>query len=286
MSDVVVVIGVGGMGEPIARRRGRNKRLLLADFNARALESAAQRLRTEGFDVTTHTVDVSLTDSVESLAVAASVAGPVCEVIHTAGLSPVQAPPAAILAVDLLGVALVLDTFANVVAEGATGVVIASMAAYTAPPLSPQQEGALALTPAEQLLGLPFLQLDQIADSGVAYGLSKRANQLRVQAASTVWRDRSARVNSISPGIIATSMGQEELGGPRGAVIGAMVEASAARRPGNAADIADAADFLLSAQSSYISGSDLLVDGGVIAALRSGKVSFPHLAFDKRLTAP
>ncbi len=35
-----------------------------------------------------------------------------------------------------------------------------------------------------------------------------RANQLRVRAASVAWGERGARVNSISPGIISTAMGQ------------------------------------------------------------------------------
>lgn len=55
----------------------------------------------------------------------------------------------------------------------------------------------------------------------------------------------------------------------------AMLNASATKRLGTPEDIANAADFLLEPRSSFITGTDLLVDGGVIAALRSGRLSLP-----------
>lgn len=87
-----------------------------------------------------------------SLAKAAAGLGSVVQVAHTAGLSPVQAPPAAILAVDLLGTALVVEEFGHVIAPSGAGVVISSMAGYMQPPLEPAQEQALAHTPADQLV--------------------------------------------------------------------------------------------------------------------------------------
>lgn len=102
--------------------------------------------------------------------------------------------------------------------------------------------------------------------------MAKRANQLRVRAASVRWGDRGARINSLSPGVISTPMGRQELAGASGASMRAMIDASAVKRPGTPADIADAASFLLSPAASFISGTDLLVDGGVVAAVRSGQL--------------
>ena len=65
--------------------------------------------------------------------------GSVTQMVHTAGLSPIEASPAAILAVDLVGVALVLEEFGRVIAPGGAGVVISSMAGYMPPPLSGAQ---------------------------------------------------------------------------------------------------------------------------------------------------
>jgi NAD(P)-dependent dehydrogenase (short-subunit alcohol dehydrogenase family) len=267
--DVAVVIGTGGMGQAISRRVGGGRALLLADFAEGTLAAVAEQLRGDGYDVTTRLTDVSDAASVAALADAAGELGRVTHVAHTAGLSPVQAPTAAILHVDLLGVALVLDAFAAVVAPGGAGVVIASMAGHMAAPLPPERELALATTPAAELLALPFLQPDAVPDPGTAYTLAKRANALRVQAAATTWGARGARVNTISPGVISTPMGQQELSGPSGEGMRGMVSMSGTGRLGTPDDIADAAAFLLGPQASFITGTDLLVDGGVVAAVRT-----------------
>lgn len=154
--DVLVVIGVGGMGQAVARRQGPGKVVLLADFNEALLKSLADTLRGDGHAVHTRKVDVSSRESVAALAETAAGLGNVTQVVHTAGLSPAQAPSAAILAVDLLGVALVLEEFGQVIAPGGAGVVISSSSAHMMPPLTPVQEEALINTPADELLDLPF----------------------------------------------------------------------------------------------------------------------------------
>lgn len=271
--DVLAVIGAGGMGRAIVRRQGAGRTVLLADFDEAALATAAAALRDEGHTVTTRQVDVSSADSVAALAGAAAGLGRVSQVAHTAGLSPVQAPAAAILRVDLLGTALVLAEFGRVIAAGGAGVVIASMAGHMAPPLPPDQEAALASAPAGELLALPFASPDTVTDPGLAYTLAKRANHLRVQAASGTWGARGARINSISPGVISTPMGQQELASPTGEFMRAMIGASGTGRIGTPDDIAAAAAFLLGPESSFVTGTDLLIDGGVVAALRSGRLN-------------
>ncbi|ROO86591.1 NAD(P)-dependent dehydrogenase (short-subunit alcohol dehydrogenase family) [Actinocorallia herbida] len=269
MADqVVVVIGTGGMGEAIARRVGSGTHLLLADFDAGVLEAAAARLSGEGQRVTTQLVDVTSRESVAALAKTAAGLGDVAKVVHTAGLSPVQAPVAAILAVDLLGVALVLDEFGTIVAEGAAGLVISSMAGHHMPALPPEDAALLATAPADDLLSLPLTDPAKFAgNSGFAYVFAKHANHLRVRAASSTWSRRGARVNSISPGVIATPMGMEELSGDSGDNMRAMIAASNAKRVGTPEDIATAAAFLLGPDATFISGTDLLVDGGATAGV-------------------
>jgi NAD(P)-dependent dehydrogenase (short-subunit alcohol dehydrogenase family) len=217
--------------------------------------------------VRTRSVDVSSAESVSALAEEAAALGSITQVAHTAGLSPSQASTAAILAVDLLGVALVLEEFAKVIAPGGAGVVIASMAGHMFPPLTPEQAQALIHAPAAELLQLPFVA--EVGEPGLAYGIAKQANHVQVQAASKVWGGRGARINSISPGIISTPMSQEELASPLGDGMRAMIAASAAGRMGTPDDIAAAAEFLLGPHASFITGTDVLVDGGVVSALRN-----------------
>lgn len=277
MHDVLVVIGTGGMGEAIARRSGSGQQVLLADFDESALERVGTALTGDGFAVTTQQVDVSSRDSVAALAAAADDMGPVRGVVHTAGLSPQQAPTEAVLKVDLYGVAVSLEEFAEVVAPGGAGVVIASMAGSMAVGRFPaEMETALASTPADELLALPFLQDDALPDPGSAYSIAKRANQLRVQAASADWGARGARVNSISPGVISTPMGQLELASESGTGMRTMIDSSGTGRVGTPTDIAGAAAFLLGPDATFITGTDLLVDGGVVAAVHTGRIQLPQ----------
>ncbi len=271
--DVIVVIGAGGIGQAIARRQGTGKTVLLADINPNILDEAAKALKAAGHQVAAQQVDVSSHQSLRSLADAAAGMGNVLQAITTAGLSPVQASTTAVLKVDLLGVALFLEEFGRVIAPGGAGLVISSMAGYMLPPLPAEQNEALARTPADELLQLPMLGPDAVPNSGAAYGISKRANQLRVQAAAIDWGKRGARINSISPGIILTPLAEQEMAGPGGPGYRAMIEASAARRVGTTDEVASAAAYLLGPEAGFITGSDLLIDGGVIAAMRAGLVN-------------
>jgi NAD(P)-dependent dehydrogenase (short-subunit alcohol dehydrogenase family) len=269
--EVVVVIGAGAIGQAIARRIGVAKMILLADINVDAAKQAATLLSGVGYETRTLHVDVSSRESVKLLASTAAELGNVVHVVHTAGLSPAQASPEAIIAVDLVGAAYVLEAFGRVIAPGGSGIVIASQAGYMIPPLPPEQNEALARTPADQLDQLAFLQPAVVTNSGAAYAIAKRANTLRVQAASVEWGDRGARVNSLSPGIIMTPLAQDELNSPAGEAYQRMIQASAAGRVGTPDEIGAAAAFLMGPDGSFISGSDLLIDGGVIASIATGR---------------
>jgi NAD(P)-dependent dehydrogenase (short-subunit alcohol dehydrogenase family) len=261
---VVVVTGLGGMGRAIARRLGSGAIVVLADVDPAALNTEAGHLEEEGYVVVVQATDVSEIESVATLAETASRHGPVEAVVHTAGLSPVQASPEAIFRVDLLGTALMLDAFAEVIAPGGAGVFIASMAGTVAPQNS-DFEQRLATTPTALLLDLPELAV--AAEHGTAYGIAKRANQIRVRAAALTWGRRQARVNTISPGIISTPMGAAELQGPNGDFMRTMLASSATGRIGTPHDIAAAVEFLTGPNSTFITGTDLLVDGGAVASL-------------------
>ena len=269
-AEVLVVIGIGGMGQAVLRRSGAGRKVLLADFNESLLEAAVAAALGEGYDVVSQGVDVSSRTSVAALAATAAELGTVTQVVHTAGLSPVQAPVEAIWKVDLFGVAVVLEEFEKVIAPGGAGVVISSMSGYmTGGRIPADVEASLAAVPAVELLLIPFLA--GVDNAGQAYSIAKRANQVRVQAASLRWGARGARVNSISPGVISTPMGQQELAGGSGGQMRAMIDGSGTGRVGTPGDIANAAAFLLSHEASFITGVDLLVDGGVVAAVDTGQ---------------
>ncbi|HEV7706464.1 MAG TPA: SDR family oxidoreductase [Gemmatimonadaceae bacterium] len=273
MSDVIVVIGAGLIGQAIARRVGVGKRVLLADMRPENANAAAGVLGNAGYDVSVATVDVSSRETVESLVKTATAFGDVTGLIHAAGVSPSQAPPATILKVDLYGTALVLEEFGKVIARGGSGVVISSQSGHRLPALSIEQNNQLATAPVEELLDLPFLQSDQVRDSLHAYQLAKRGNSLRVMAESVRWGRRGARVNTISPGIIMTPLARDELNGPRGEGYRRMIENSAAGRAGTPDEVGSVGALLMGPDGGFITGSDFLMDGGVTASYWFGELT-------------
>lgn len=272
-ADVIVVIGAGSIGQAIARRVSAGKHLLLADIRQENADAAAKTLSDAGFNVNTATVDVSSRASVHALVEAATVIGEVRGLIHAAGVSPSQASPETILKVDLYGTALVLEEFGNVVARGAAGVVIASQSGHRLPPLTAEQNAALATTPVDELLDLPMVQPGQVKDSLHAYQISKRGNSLRVMAEAVRWGKRGARINTISPGIIITPLANDELKGPRGPGYRRMLEASAAGRAGTPDEVGTVGALLMGPDGAFITGSDFLMDGGVTAAYWYGELA-------------
>jgi NAD(P)-dependent dehydrogenase (short-subunit alcohol dehydrogenase family) len=273
MSNVIVVIGAGSIGQAIARRVSAGKHVLLADLRKENADAAAEVLSNAGFAVSTAMVNVSSRESVHALVETATAIGVVTGVIHAAGVSPSQASPTTILAVDLYGTALVLEEFGNVIAQGGTGVVVASQSGHRLGALTAEQNAALATTPADALLSLPLLQPDQVKDSLHAYQLSKRGNSLRVMAEAVRWGKRGARINTISPGIIITPLAKDELTGPRGEGYRRMIELSPVGRAGTPDEVGTVGALLMGADGAFITGSDFLMDGGVTASYWYGELA-------------
>lgn len=192
--------------------------------------------------------------------------------IDTAGASPSQASPEHIIKLDLIGTSYAIDEFAEVMAKGGAGLIVSSMAGYMQSPLTNETEAQLAITPTDQLASLSCLSAEKISNSGVAYVVSKRTNHLRVQtAAATSWGDCGARINTISPGIIVTPLTYDEFNSQENPYQD-MISASASKRVATSDEIAEVGAFLLGEHATFITGTDILVDGGVIAALRSGRI--------------
>jgi len=273
VGEVVVVIGTGSIGQAIARRVSAGKHVLLADLRLENAEAAAEVLNDAGFETSTSSVDVANRESVLALVAKATNLGEVTGLIHAAGVSPSQAPPELILHVDLYGTALVLHQFGKIIATGGSGVVIASQSGHRLHALSPQQDKSLATTPVEDLLSLPMLQPGQVTDPLNAYQLSKRGNVLRVMAEAVNWGRRGARINAISPGIIITPLARDELSGPRSQGYREMLSRSPAGRAGTPDEVATVAALLMGPDGAFITGSDLLMDGGVTASYFYGELA-------------
>lgn len=272
-SDVIVVIGSGSIAQAIVRRVSVGKQILLADVNPENAQAAENILARAGFQVSTTVVDVSSRQSVQNLVRMACSLGEIKGIIHTAGLSPSQAKPQDIIKVDLYGTAVVFEEFGKVIADGGSAVVIGSQSSHRldVDTFSQAQIDALATLPAEDLLELPFVR--EVNDSLYAYQLSKRGNAARVMAEAVKWGSRGARINCISAGIVFTPLAYDELNSAeRGAFYQNMLAKSPAGRGGTPDEIGALAAFLFGPNGTYISGSDILIDGGTTASYKYGEL--------------
>jgi NAD(P)-dependent dehydrogenase (short-subunit alcohol dehydrogenase family) len=261
---LAVVVGAGGMGAAVARRLAGQHRLLLADLNSERLRAVVSSLKDEGAWVESVVCDVTRSDSVQGVADRAAQLGPLRALVQVAGLSPSMADWETILKVNLVGPTLMTNALLPLAAAGSCAILIASLAAHLAgkpsrevlrvldEPLRPDFPAALT-----EALGRQPSSID-------SYQLSKLALIRLCRRRAGAWGARRARIVSLSPGLIATPMGALEYRNPAKYEL---LTRTPLQRQGGLSEIADAVEFLASDRASFISGVDLLVDGGVSAAI-------------------
>jgi NAD(P)-dependent dehydrogenase (short-subunit alcohol dehydrogenase family) len=270
--QISVLVGAGSIGQAIARRVGAEKITVLADYNKENAERAAKTLEDAGFETRSIVTDLGSKDSILKLVKFATSLGEVKHLINAAGVSPSQAPVEKILQVDLYGTSVLLEEFGKVIAGGGSGVIISSQSGHRLPALPQDQNEALATSPVDELLKLPFITA--ITDTLKAYQYSKRCNVLRVAYEACRWGRRGATINSISPGIIITPLANDELHGPRKDGYLKMIQGAPAKRAGTPDEVGDIAEFLMSSRGRFISGTDILIDGGTTASYWYGDLQY------------
>jgi NAD(P)-dependent dehydrogenase (short-subunit alcohol dehydrogenase family) len=267
---VIALLGAGSMGTAIVRRIAAGKKILLGDISEKNLEKVSHDFEYSGYDVVTMTVNALEKESVEAFARKAASLGPVMFFIDTAGASPNQAKPEHILKLDMVGTGYAVDAFGEVMAPGGAGLIISSQTGYMYN-IPHETEQEILNTPTQDLMDLPFIRETAMQNSGWAYMIAKRVNHLQaMKAAATTWKARRARINTLSPGVIVTPLAYDEFNAA-GEGYQRMIDASAAERTGTSDEIAEAGAFLLGEHAGFITGTDLLIDGGTIAAIRTGQ---------------
>lgn len=262
---VLITGAAGGMGRACARLFGAADDLVLADVAQDRLDAVAAELRDDSYNVAAHAGDMSDPALLAALVEEVSDGKPFA-VVHTAGLSPALADWKAIMQVNLVASELLLNALEPVLVPGSAAVLIASSAGHMMPPV-PEIDAVLAepladgfLERIEQVIVGMSGANSQGGMAGISYTLSKRAIHTLVQRRSQTWGPKGCRITSISPGMIDTFMGRSEIANTGGAQ--ELLDATPVGRIGTPMDIAMAAHFLAGDEASFISGTDLLVDGG------------------------
>lgn len=259
--------GAGGMGLATAKLVGRDHTLVLCDVRQDRLTTAAATLEAHGMTPTVVNCDVTDRDAVAELLDTANDLGTLASVIHTAGVSPSMGPADYVMRTNALGTANVNEAFYAKAGEASAIVNVASMAAHMLPAeLIPTAQFPVALEDADAFMDAMLAACNIVpedARSGVAYALSKSFVRWYSQSQAERFNARGLRIVSVSPGSIDTEMGRlEEQAGA-----GAMVADAAVPRWGKPEEMAELLAFCASDKAGYLTGTDILNDGGVVASM-------------------
>lgn len=256
-----VVIGAGsGMGAAVARELAPRGALLLADVNLDAVQAVADEI---GGDVAAMACDV--TDQEQVDAVMGAVDG-LDALVITAGLSGAMANGRRIFEVNLIGMARVLVAAEPRLRPGSVAVLFASMSGHRVPgraDLLAVLDDPLA---DDFFEAIEALGIDPDA-SAFAYPASKRGVHLLARRLCPSWGARGARILSVSPGINDTPM--NALDESRHPIMADIIRDSPLGRRGRPEEVAAVVGFLTSDKASFMTGSDVLVDGGMVATIPS-----------------
>ena len=266
MKRVMLWAGAGQIGMAIARRMGYGMKIVVGDKKLENAQAMAKIMNEAGYDVSPMEMDLSSRESIKALIAEGQKYGDITMLVNAADVSPSQAPIEAILKVDLYGTAVLLEEVGKVISPGGVGVTISSQSGHRIEQLTAWQDEQLATTPTEELLSLEMLKPENIRDTLHAYQMAKRCNEKRVMAEAVKWGERSARINSISPGIIVTPLAVDEFNGPRGDFYKNMFAKCPAGRPGTADEVANVAELLMSDKGAFNTGSTFLIDGGATSS--------------------
>jgi NAD(P)-dependent dehydrogenase (short-subunit alcohol dehydrogenase family) len=263
---VVVITGSGSIGVACARRF-QDHVIVLADVSGDRLEAAVEELSIDG--IRSVVCDVSDRNATGHLAETAASLGRLHAIVNTAGVSGTLSNRDLIFAVNLVGTLNVLESFEPYVSEGTVGICVASIGGH--------QEFTYKLdallVAADPLARLREAGALEVSNSA-AYAITKRGVILQCQRRARIWGSRGGRLVSVSPGLMEdTPMGAASLERGPGRPY---AEWSAVGRNGRAEELAAVVAFLSSDDASFISGCDILVDGGLVAGIDQ------HLSIEER----
>ncbi len=259
MENVYVVTGgSGGIGFACAEKF---RKVVIADLNQAALDSAAEKLKEKGIDAYTMVCDVTDQEVVSKLAEFAASIGNIKGVIHAAGVAASGSIPASvIMKINLIGTNYILDEFVKYMGSGSAMVLVASMNGHLVPP-NDMYDTLLKNPLAPEFLAniTPFWQ----ESAPNAYNFSKRGVLLLAEKYAALYGELGARVVSLSPGVIDTPMAVEAAKN-HPEQMQMMKAICPLHRSGAPEEIATVAEFLVSDGASFLTGSDVRVDGGLI----------------------
>ena len=272
MKDVCVITGGGsGMGLAAAKFMPKDKIIVVTGRTMSKLEKAVEELKELGYEAYAKTCDTSKRDQVRELAEYAASLGEIKNVIHAAGLSPAMAKPEQLMRVNALGTVYVNQEFSRLMNKGSVIVDVSSNSAYILPEIVASKKTFALADKDEELFLKKSLKLskmlkDEYKSSGLAYGLSKKFVIWYAAKCAFEYGSKGIRVCSLSPGLIATDMGNLEA--EEG---GSLLETTAEKRMGTPEELGYVLATVADERNGYLAGVDILCDGGSVVGKKFKK---------------
>ena len=273
MANVCVITGGGsGMGLEAAKFMPKEKIIVLSGRTMSKLEKAVEELKALGFIAYAKTCDTSKRESVQELVAFAASLGEVKNVINSAGISPAMSTDLEkILRINALGTVYINQEFSKVMNPGSVIVDVSSNSAYVLPSIIiNKKEYLLAETDEEKFLQ-KLVKKSKLAKgdyqrSGFAYSLSKNFVVWYAKKCAFEYGLKGIRVVSLSPGLIATDMGNLEA--KEG---GMLIPFAAEERMGKPEELGYALATVADERNGYLAGVDILCDGGSTNGMKEFK---------------
>jgi NAD(P)-dependent dehydrogenase (short-subunit alcohol dehydrogenase family) len=256
-----VVVGAGsGMGLEVARVLAPRGRLIVADINGDAVKAVAEEL---GGGVEAMAFDLTSPTDIDTLV--AAIGDRLESIVITAALSSSMANGTRIFDVNLIAYAKVLAAVEPLLHQGSVGVIFSSESGYSAP-ATPELLEVLDEPLAEDFFErLRAVGLDPEHPS-LAYSVSKLGVHRLARNLVFAWGAKGARIVSVSPGINDTPMNRLDESNHQ-EIMAEIIRSSPLGRRGTPVEVAAVVDFLTSDGASLITGSDVLVDGGMVHSI-------------------
>ncbi|WP_411681342.1 SDR family oxidoreductase [Clostridium thailandense] len=286
-NDVYVVCGgTRGIGLTVVEQLSKIGNVVMDGTKVETVNKAMKELKEKNVEAVPVICDITKPEQVENLVKVARSKGRLAGIAVVAGVTPVEESWERIFEVDLFGHLSIMKAFMPFMEEGTAMVCISSMAGYLVTPsiVADGVDNILSAADTYEKFSdfiddiKKFVRADDPSHVNTdAYGVAKRGVHVQVRKQAIAFASRGLRIVSLSPGIIDTQTSLDEFDRD------AKTEAKemhmlidhlvALKRMGRTYEIASVVEFLLSDKASFITGTDILVDGGCVGTLIANKVS-------------
>lgn len=256
---IVITGGAGGIGQACARKFKEDK-IIITDYSQELVDDAVTKLTKEGYDVKGIACDITDKKDIDKLINFVSTLGQLHSFIHTAGVSGTVKDVKKVFEIDLVATDMLIEAFQKLAVKDSVAVLFASMMAHTVPPNSKYDT---ALENPQNPDSFETINSFVKDDSDRMYNFAKRGVLLLSHKYVDKWGAKAARIVTVSPGVIETPMALKAAK-EHPERMKMIKQATPLKRNGTAEDVADVVKFLTSDAARFVTGADVLIDGGVI----------------------